>query len=561
MKKLTLLLSICFLAGYVLPLLAQPANFGTSLHKTREGKPTWYNAENGGYETLTGAPIEDLGCTSCHPGDGLDANGDPVVDPFVANCVDCHATNSGNPGPVTEADCLGCHGRQGKLRQLGWSDVHRDATVPLVCWDCHGTTDMHGDGTPYTSMLEPGAVVTDCEQAGCHESLPPGHAANDPHGGALHCSSCHMQTNLSCYNCHFDSQVEEHVKRAKQPITNFVILMNRAKDGKVHPATFQSLYHDTSGGSWIAMAPNYTHSATKTGARTCSDCHQNMGGSIPAIEEYNAGGGIKFATWNSGDSTLSWKQGIVPLPVDYMYSFNMDFITYEGNLSDPPAASKNWTYVKSVADGFQLLYGTPLSKVQMAKIGMDTMQVIPVELSSFSAVVDGDAVTLRWSTATETNNQGFEIHRAFGESKYESVGFVEGNGTTTETKTYSFTDSKLAPGFYAYKLRQLDFDGTFEYSYEIMVEVINPIQFALEQNYPNPFNPTTTIKFSIPEKSVVELNVYNQLGELVQTLINKEMTPGTHDVEFNGENLSSGIYFYQIKAKDFVSTKKLVLLK
>jgi hypothetical protein len=561
MKKLTLLLTICLVAGCVLPLLAQPGNFGTSLHKTREGKPTWYNSENGGYETLTGVPIEDLGCVSCHPGDGLDANGDPVVDPFVANCVDCHATNSGTPGPVTEADCLGCHGRQAKLRALGWSDVHRDASTPLVCWDCHGTTDMHGDGTPYTSMLEPGAVVTDCEQAGCHESLPPTHAGNDPHGGALHCSSCHMQTNLSCYNCHFDSQIEAHVKRAKQPITGFVILMNRAKDGKVHPATFQSLYHDTSGGSWIAMAPNYTHSATKTLARTCADCHQNLGGSIPAIEEYNAGNGIKFATWNSGDSTLSWKQGIVPLPVDYRESFKIDFITYEGNLSDPAGASKNWTYAKSAADGFQLLYGAPLSTTQMDALGMDTTRVIPVELSSFSAVVDGDAVTLHWSTASETNNQGFELHRAMGENKYEKVGFVKGNGTTTEAKSYTFTDSQLAPGFYAYRLKQIDFDGTFEYSYEIMVEVINPIQFALEQNYPNPFNPSTTIKFSIPEKSAVELNVYNQLGELVQTLVNKEMTAGTYDVEFNGENLSSGIYFYQIKAKNFVSTRKLVLLK
>ncbi len=237
MKKINILFTVIFALGLALPLLAQPGNFNTSLHKTREGKPTWYDQENGGYETLTGVPIEDIGCVGCH--DAIDANGDPYpATGYEPNCVDCHATGSFTS---TEQDCLGCHGRQSKLRSLGVSDVHRDASTPMVCWDCHGTTDMHGDGTAYTSMLEPGAVVTDCEQAGCHESLPGSHAANDPHNDALHCSSCHMQTNLSCYNCHFDSQVEEHVKRAKQPITGFVILVNREKDGKVHPATFQSL--------------------------------------------------------------------------------------------------------------------------------------------------------------------------------------------------------------------------------------------------------------------------------------------------------------------------------
>jgi hypothetical protein len=168
MKKINILLTICFVIGFVLPSLAQSQHFETSLHKTREGKPTWYDQENGGYETLTGAPIEDLGCVGCH--DAVDANGDPYPPTgYEPDCVDCHATGSFTS---TEGDCLGCHGRQGKLRALGWSDVHRDASTPMVCWDCHGTTDMHGDGTAYTSMLDPGAIVTDCEQAGCHESVP-----------------------------------------------------------------------------------------------------------------------------------------------------------------------------------------------------------------------------------------------------------------------------------------------------------------------------------------------------------------------------------------------------
>jgi hypothetical protein len=468
MKKINILLTICFVIGFVLPSLAQSQHFETSLHKTREGKPTWYDQENGGYETLTGAPIEDLGCVGCH--DAVDANGDPYPPTgYEPDCVDCHATGSFTS---TEGDCLGCHGRQGKLRALGWSDVHRDASTPMVCWDCHGTTDMHGDGSmpPYTSMLDDGAITTDCLD--CHSTLVGNHSPYDMHNEVLHCSSCHQQTALSCYNCHFDSMIEEHVKRAKQPITGFVILVNREKDGKVHPATFQSLYHDSSGGSWVAMAPSYTHSITKNDARTCGDCHQNMGSGVPAIEDYNAGGGINFATWNSSDSTLTVTQGIVPLPVDYKHSFIMDFITYEGNLSDPPGASKNWTFVKSVTDGFQLDYCTPMTMRQMDILGMDTL-LVGVE---------------------QIGNQV-------------------------------------------------------------------PSDFQLEQNYPNPFNPSTTIRYSITVRGDVELKVYDALGTVVETLVNREQEAGVYQVEFTPVNLASGVYFYQIKTNSFVETKKLVLLK
>jgi len=197
-----------------------------------------------------------------------------------------------------------------------------------------------------------------------------------------------------------------------------------------------------------------------------------MGGSIPAIEEYNLGNGIQFASWNSGDSTLSVIQGIVPLPVDYKHSFKLDFITYEGNLSDPPGASKNWTFVKSVVDGWQLDYCTPMSTSQMAALGMDTLMV-----------------------------------------------------------------------------------GVEQIGNQV------PSDYLLEQNYPNPFNPSTTIRYSIAVRGDVELRVYDALGTVVETLVNREQEAGVYQVDFNPINLSSGVYFYQIRTNSFVETKKLVLLK
>lgn len=194
----------------------------------------------------------------------------------------------------------------------------------------------------------------------------------------------------------------------------------------------------------------------------------------------------------------------------------------------------------------------------------------PVELISFTGTFIDGKVQLNWTTATETNNQGFEIEKQVSnkqspEGNWETIGYVPGFGTTTEPKSYSFFDENLETGTYVYRLKQIDFDGAFKFCNEIEVEVITPLQFLLEQNYPNPFNPSTSIQFVISSKQFVSLKVYDILGSVVATLVDEEKQPGIYKIEFNIEsgimNPVSSVYFYQIKVGDFISTKKMILIK
>ncbi|MBK7867021.1 MAG: T9SS type A sorting domain-containing protein [Ignavibacteriales bacterium] len=191
--------------------------------------------------------------------------------------------------------------------------------------------------------------------------------------------------------------------------------------------------------------------------------------------------------------------------------------------------------------------------------------VVPVEFATFSAASVGSDIQLNWSTASETNNKGFSVERKAGSGEFVSIGFIDGSGTTTLVKEYSFIDKGVEVGTYTYRLKQVDFDGTSDYSKAIEVDVTAPNTFALSQNFPNPFNPSTKINFSLATDAKVTLSVYNVLGQEVATLVNGTMSAGVHSVDFDASSLVSGLYIAKITAtgatQNFTSNIKMMLNK
>jgi hypothetical protein len=194
-------------------------------------------------------------------------------------------------------------------------------------------------------------------------------------------------------------------------------------------------------------------------------------------------------------------------------------------------------------------------------VGFQEPEVVPVELTSFTAVSQNGNVLLDWSSSSELNTLGFEVQRQTNLYEFLTIGFVNAHGTTTESNRYSFVDYDLQSGNYSYRLKQVDFNGLFTYSEEVNVIVKAPLQFDLAQNYPNPFNPMTRILYSIAKESFVTLRVYNIVGEEVETMVNEIQQPGNYSVLFNATNVSSGVYFYTINAGIFSEVKKMIISK
>ena len=226
-------------------------------------------------------------------------------------------------------------------------------------------------------------------------------------------------------------------------------------------------------------------------------------------------------------------------------------------------------YYHSVNDKvqyFNLPYYLKMSKAAFGTVATlaDLTQIVPVELLAFTASVNNSKVQLLWSTASELNNMGFEIERSIdGQDNFVTVGFVEGKGSSTEIIYYSFTDHPQVSGVNQlyYRLKQVDFDGTFSYSDVVNVSYDVPAEFVLSQNFPNPFNPSTRINYFVPQESFVSIKVYDFLGREVMTLVNETRAIASYEIVFDASNLPSGTYFYTMIAGNYSDTKKMILIK
>lgn len=280
-----------------------------------------------------------------------------------------------------------------------------------------------------------------------------------------------------------------------------------------------------------------------------------------------------FKTTNGG---VNWELQAQPVYNFQFITSQIGWYTYGNQIYNSTNGGSSWTLQNSntnntLNDIFFINTNNGWAVGQNGTILYTPNGGIPVELISFTSEVLENEVELTWSTATETNNSGFEILCSTENEDWNKMGFVPGQGTTTETQHYCFTDNDVKPGKYQYRLKQIDYDGTFEYSQ--IVEVVIPFvnEFSLSQNYPNPFNPVTKIKYNIPqnvrrETGNVSLKIYDVLGREIATLVNEEKPAGEYEFEFNslsveGRNLPSGVYLYQLKAGNFVETKKMILLK
>jgi hypothetical protein len=239
----------------------------------------------------------------------------------------------------------------------------------------------------------------------------------------------------------------------------------------------------------------------------------------------------------------------------------------------PVSSTGRFVHIEQKKDGLRNP-SSDWTKLSNAIANSVALDALPVELTSFTAQQKKSNVTLFFQTATEINNYGFEIERSTLSNKplakrlqlnaysWIRIGFLEGHGNSNSPKQYTFEDKNPPAGKLQYRLKQIDFDGKYEYSKIIEVDVTGPASYQLMQNYPNPFNPVTTISYQIPQYEFVTLKIFDLLGKEIATLVNEYKPAGNYTTLFKLDpSLASGMYFYQLTAGSFVDTKKLIILK
>ncbi len=281
-------------------------------------------------------------------------------------------------------------------------------------------------------------------------------------------------------------------------------------------------------------------------------------------------------SWDCGQVKLSTNNGVSWFPLQGLYTNAASGQGAQTPAGEPvyDAAQTTWVQEEISLSGltssqnklrFELRTDGSVTKDgwYVDDIGIYIYAVVPVELSSFTATQLDNSIELRWITSSETNNSGFEIQRkVLGDnSDWIKIGFVRGNGTSTEINTYSFVDKNPVRGVILYRLKQIDFDGGYKIFNSVAVNFNPPLEFSLKQNFPNPFNPTTRISWQSPVDGKQTLKVYNVLGNEVATLVDEYREAGSYEISFDASSLPSGIYYYKFSAGNYSDVKKMIVIK
>jgi hypothetical protein len=292
-----------------------------------------------------------------------------------------------------------------------------------------------------------------------------------------------------------------------------------------------------------------------TGSVTGEAVDVHLGGFLGSVDPSSGAVSISNCFWDQTTSGMTYGVGKGTTPYGY------DITGVTGETTANMQSTSTYTGWDITGTVWRINGGYPFLAWQDPSGGTP----MPVELTSFTSAVSKNGVTLKWSTATEVNNYGFNVERRAvnSTSSWAKIGFVAGHGTSNSTIVYSYTDAGLASGSYAYRLKQIDNGGAFKYSQSIQLEVsLTPTVIGLSQNYPNPFNPTTLITFSVANTENAKLVVYNILGQPVVTLFEGvAIGQQIYQLRLDASKLSTGVYFYKLETPSRTDVRRMQLLK
>jgi photosystem II stability/assembly factor-like uncharacterized protein len=357
--------------------------------------------------------------------------------------------------------------------------------------------------------------------------------------------------------------------------------ISKSNPSVLYATTGSSIFLSTDGGA------NFVNKTSGLPGRTITSVNIHPADENIALLTFSGFGTNKvYKTTNMGTTWFSINGNLPDSPVNdgFIYTYdalnpNTYFVATDIGVYLTQDNGTSWVELPNNLPNTVIMHLDYSPSNQMMRAGTHGRGVyeafidlnVPVELLSFTAETGVNTITLNWITATETNNLGFEIERKLKNQEWLTVAFVEGKGTTTEIQNYSYVDDYSSlpyEGTVLYRLKQIDYNGSFEYSEQVAVNLtFIPSDYYISQNYPNPFNPSTTIKYSLPVESQVKINIYNALGETIEELVSLMQSQGNYEVTWNAQNYSSGIYYYSFEvnstdgSQSHREMKKIVFLK